>query len=244
MVNITSASKYASLLCLIFHIGSVLLANTALGGSPTIEVSEKSAERDPGVLSSEASDSPNRASEDAQGAIQKEKHPVCPPPINHTVKGHPFVQSVSNCTCDCTEDGTQLGWYANGTPCFALGMGYNQEMTPKNGKCYSGVCVLDYIPFGCKGDNYSNLRIPKNESDGYPTVGCAFLCSVLNQADNLFYYQYGYYPVGTPCRHVTKPGNYTDDPSNRWTGTEYETKTCREVGNATLCRDDGDVPLC
>lgn len=242
MVIMTTAIKSASVLCLIFYIGSVLLANTALGASPLIDVSENEAGIALGELSPGASDSPSPALEDSHGTIQKEEHPVCPPPINHTVKGHSFVQSVSNCTCDCIEG--KLGWYANGTPCFTLALGYNQEMTPKNGKCYSGVCVIDYIPFGCKGDNYSNLRIPKNESDGYPTVGCAFLCSALNQTDNLFYPQYGHYPVGTPCRHVTKPGNYTDDPSNRWTGTEYETKTCRVVGNETLCRDVGDVPLC
>lgn len=45
-----------------------------------------------------------------------------------------------------------------------LGLGYNQEMTSKHGKCHNGICVLDYIPLGCTGPKYDSLRTPKNVS--------------------------------------------------------------------------------
>ncbi|XP_077525709.1 uncharacterized protein LOC144137644 [Haemaphysalis longicornis] len=237
MANIISALISASSLCLLLHIGTVDLVNMASGAAPETETSENGAGKDQVVAAPGTSNSALPAPKDAN-----EEHPVCPSPTVHTVKNYKFAASVSNCTCECAEG--KLGWYRNGTACFTLHLGYNNEMTAKNGKCYSGKCVVDYIPFGCNKDKHQNLSIPKNESDGGPPVGCAFLCSVQNKDEGPFHYEYGHYPLGTVCRHVKNPGNYTDGPPREWTGIEYVNATCRSIRNETLCREEGEVPEC
>lgn len=236
-----SALGSVSILCFISYIGSIQLVNAASGAASLLQVSENLADNVLRMLPPKTLAIKAKSLEDSQGTDPKEEHPECPSPVTHTVNGHKFVRFVSNCTCDCA--GGKLGWYKNGTPCFTLGLGYNKEMTSKNGKCYNGVCVLNNIPFGCKGENYSSLRIPKNDSRGNPPVGCAFLCSVLNK-EYVFTSEFDYYPVGTACRHVKNPGTYTDKPFPEWANATYVTTTCKQVGNETLCREDGEVPVC
>lgn len=172
-----------------------------------------------------------------------EDHPECPAPINHTVLGHNFVQSVPNCTCDCGEG--KVGWYKNGTPCFALGLGYNKENTSKDGKCYNGLCVLNDIPFGCNGDRYDTLRIPKNDKYGNPPVGCAYTCQVLDERNTTFLQEYGFYNAGIPCRHVMEPGPYSDGPPSGWFNSTYVNGSCTLSGNQTICLPEGSqIPVC
>lgn len=179
------------------------------------------------------------ASEEPKG----NEHPECPGPTNHTVKEHVFMRSVSNCTCACA-DGKE-GWYKNGTPCLTLALGYNKENTTKDGKCVQGRCVLIEIPFGCNGTRYDHLRNSTTDKDGNPMVGCAFRCKVPDEKNTTFREEFGFHDVGTACRHVKDPGEYSDTPVKEWVNAVYVNGSCTRKDNETLCIPiDASTPVC
>lgn len=219
-----------------------VLVNMVLGYQDTVFTSRETEET---LQSSQHGASPQETvpSKGIASTALEEEHPECPEPTSHVVLNHTFAKYVSNCTCSCDEG--KLGWFKNGTPCFALGLGYNQEMTSKHGECYNGICVLNDIPLGCVGAKYDHLRTPKNDTDGNPPVGCAFLCRGPNPRNETFHDEFGYYPEGSLCLHVVHPGTYEDGPVRGWVNATYNVTTCKKSGNETLCRDKVEaVPVC
>ncbi|KAK8769409.1 hypothetical protein V5799_014126 [Amblyomma americanum] len=90
--------------------------------------------------------------------------------------------------------------------------GYNNVHTWKGGYCEQGKCRLHYIPKGCRGVQ------PPDPIKNVP-IGCAYICT--NQVKNRS--EYGYYYVGTICKHLTKDG-------------EYVLGTCKSFkNNGTIC---------
>ncbi|XP_077520265.1 uncharacterized protein LOC144130129 isoform X1 [Amblyomma americanum] len=102
--------------------------------------------------------------------------------------------------------------YKDGTSCHIKAPGYNKELTWKGGYCYQGKCRLHHIPKGCRGEQ------PPDTTNNIP-VGCAYICT--NQAKNRS--EYGYYHLGTECKHLMKDGAYV-------------LGTCKSIkNNGTIC---------
>ncbi|XP_054930580.1 uncharacterized protein [Dermacentor andersoni] len=85
-----------------------------------------------------------------------------------------------------------------GSSCYVLTYGYNEEIDYKRGTCKDGKCQYSEIPKGCES-KLKHLPSPSGKQ-----VGCAFTCYEDGQT------KFNYFPPGTKCRHAIAPGKYVD----------------------------------
>uniref|UniRef100_A0A023FG30 Putative secreted protein n=1 Tax=Amblyomma cajennense TaxID=34607 RepID=A0A023FG30_AMBCJ len=101
------------------------------------------------------------------------------------------------------------------TKCLKTEKRPDNEESGRQGKCVNGDCVLKNVTMGCK-------VVPEIPPGSSPPYGCAFYCDSANGV-------YGFFPVGTVCRHRKGP-------------TEYVNGTCQNSGDAVICSENAPLP--